>query len=181
MNREKAEKLLFEHLKNPNLRRHCLATEAVMGALAERLGGDRDGWALAGLLHDIDYEETKETPDKHGLVSAEILKEHGLPEDVVNAVLAHNFRKEPQSLMENAIVCADAITGMIVASALIRPEKKISALTADFVARKMKEPSFARGADRSKIAYYEKLGLTKEEFFEIAIKAMAQIAGRLGL
>jgi len=181
MEREQAEKLLFEHLKNRNLRRHCLATEAVMAALAERLGQDRKSWALAGLLHDIDYEQTKETPDRHALVGAEILRKHGLPEDIVNAVLAHNFRKEPEGLMENAIVCADAVTGLIVASALIRPEKKISALTADFVARKMKEPSFARGADRSKIAYYEKLGLTKEEFLEIAIKAMAQIADKLGL
>jgi len=181
MEREQAEKLLFEYLKNKNLRRHCLATEAVMAALAERLGQDRKNWALAGLLHDIDYEQTKETPDKHALVGAEILRKHGLPEDIVNAVLAHNFRKEPEGLMENAIVCADAVTGLIVASALIRPEKKISALTVDFVSRKMKEPSFARGADRSKIAYYEKLGLTKEEFLEIAIKAMAQIADKLRL
>ncbi|RKY15281.1 MAG: phosphohydrolase [Planctomycetota bacterium] len=181
MEREQAEKLLFEHLRNRNLRRHCLATEAVMAALAERLGQNSKRWALAGLLHDIDYEQTKETPDKHALVGAEILTKHGLPEDIVNAVLAHNFRKEPEGLMENAIVCADAVTGLIVASALIRPEKKISALTADFVSRKMKEPSFARGADRSKIAYYEKLGLTKEEFLEIAIRAMAEIADKLGL
>jgi len=181
MEREQAEKLLFEHLKNKNLRRHCLATEAVMAALAERLGGDTKRWALAGLLHDIDYEKTKDSPEKHGLLSAQILKEHGLPDDVVNAVLAHNFKKEPETLMEKAIVCADAITGMIVACALIRPEKKIAALTPEFVARKMREPSFARGVDRSRIAYYQKIGLSKEEFLQIAIDAMAGISERLGL
>jgi len=181
MEREEAERLLFEHLKNRNLRRHCLAAEAVMDALAARLGGDRKLWALAGLLHDIDYEKTKGQPEKHGLISAEILREHGVEEEVVNAVLAHNFRKEPETLMEKAMVCADAVTGMIVACALIRPEKKISALTPEFVARKMKEPSFARGADRERIAYHEKIGLSREEFLQIAIDAMAGISERLGL
>lgn len=181
MERDEAERLLFKCLKNENLRRHCLATEAVMAALAERLGGDRERWALAGLLHDIDYEQTKDDPQKHGLIGAEILREHGLPEDVVNAVLAHNLRKEPETLMEKAIVCADSITGMVVACALVRPEKRISALTPEFVARKMREPSFARGADRSCIAYYEKIGLSKEEFLRIAIEAMSGISDKLGL
>lgn len=181
MELEEARKLMEKSLGNRNLRRHCLAVSAVMGALARRLGGDEQTWRLAGMLHDLDYEQTKDEPRRHGLLTADELRERGVDAAVVDAVLAHNHHKEAETAMEKAIVCADAVTGLVVAAALIRPEKKLSALTPEFVAKKMREPSFARGADRDKIAYHDRLDLSKEEFLQISVDAMKAISDDLGL
>jgi len=183
LSREEAWNILKKNLKNKNLRKHCLAAEAVMRSLAERFGEEEEMWGLAGLLHDIDYEETQDDPERHSLVGGEMLEEIGLPEEVVHAVKAHNdvHGIERESLMDKALYAVDPLTGLIVAAALINPEKKLSSIDAQFVLNRFKEKSFARGANREQIKSCSELGLGLEEFVELGLKAMQNIAGDLGL
>ncbi|HDD43970.1 MAG TPA: HDIG domain-containing protein [Candidatus Desulfofervidus auxilii] len=183
MDREKFFSELKKRVKNKNLIKHMLATEAVMRALAERFGEDKEKWGLAGLLHDIDYEETKDQFEKHSLVGAEILKEMGLPEDVVYAVKVHNpiHNLPRKTKLDKALYAVDPLTGLIVACALIIPEKKLSKIDKDFVLRRFKEKGFAAGANREQIKTCVELGLSLEEFVDIALKAMQKIANKLGL
>ncbi|MCM8768211.1 MAG: HDIG domain-containing protein [Candidatus Omnitrophica bacterium] len=180
MDRSKALEMLKENLKNKNLFKHSLAVEACLKALAIRLGEQPDTWALAGLLHDLDYEMTKEKPDRHGLLAKEILQ--GLvPEEVVEAIAAHAGHKEKGNLLEEAIWAVDPLTGLIVACALIRPEKKLSLIDTGFVLNRFGEKRFAAGADREAIKGCEKLGLSLEEFVSLCLAAMKEIAADLEL
>ena len=133
MDRDAAWQLLTEQVKNRNLRKHCLAAEAVMRALARRLGEDEDLWGLAGLIHDVDYDQTADDPDRHAVVGAQMLRERGYPPELVDAVLAHAGKKEVETRMERALYASDPLTGFIVACALIHPEKKLSALDLRFL------------------------------------------------
>ncbi len=183
MDKQEALKFVEEKVTNRNLVKHMLATEAVMRALARKFGEDEDKWGIAGLLHDIDYDKTKDDPKKHSLVGGEMLKEKGLDEEIVHAVKAHNdvHGIERKTLMDKALYSTDPLTGLIVAAALIHPEKKLSAIDARFVLNRYNENSFARGANRGQIAKCSELGLSLEEFIEIGLKAMQEIADDLGL
>ncbi|MGI6285840.1 HDIG domain-containing protein [Neomoorella humiferrea] len=183
MTREEALQLMEKHIKTKNLRKHCLAVEAVMRALARHFGEDEEKWGLAGLLHDIDYEMTKDEPERHSLVGAEMLTDLGLPEDVVYAVKAHNGHHGlPRTdLMSRALYATDPLTGLIVAAALIRPEKKLAVIDVPFLMNRYHEKSFARGASRETIAACSDLGLSLEDFMHIGLEAMKEIAGDLGL
>lgn len=183
MNREEAIKHVKENIKNKNLFKHMLATEAVMRGLAERLGEDVDKWGIAGLVHDIDYDETADNPKRHSLVGAEMLEKLGYDEDIIYAVKVHNevHGLERKSMMDKALYCSDPLTGLIVASALISPEKKLSAIDTHFVMNRFKEKSFARGADRDQIAACSELGLELEEFITIGLESMKEIHKELGL
>lgn len=183
MRREEALALVKKSVKNKNLRNHMVAVEAVMGALARRFDQDEQTWSLAGLLHDLDYDETADSPERHGLVSAAMLEELGLPEEIVSAVKAHNpaLGVERKTLMDKALYCADPVTGLVVASALIHPEKKLSAIDAGFVNKRFGEKHFARGADRDQIRACEELGLDLDEFLEISVTAMQDVSDQIGL
>lgn len=183
MNREEALNLVKEKIKNENLVKHCLAVEACMRALAEKFGEPSDKWALAGLLHDIDYEETKDNPEKHSLNGAKMLEELGLDKEIVEAVKTHNEMHgiAPESKMAKALYSVDPLTGLIVASVLVLPSKKISDLTPENVLNRFKEKAFARGANREIINKCLDLNLDLKEFVEICLKAMQGIAGELGL
>lgn len=184
MKRDEALQLLKEKLHNANLLKHCLATEAIMRHLALKFSQDQEKWGLTGLLHDIDYEITKDNPQKHSLVSSVILKDAGLDEEIVEAVKTHNeiHNLAPQSLMAKAIYAADPISGLIVAATLVLPSKKIQDLTVENVLNRFKEKSFARGANREIIQKcQEYLGLSLEAFIEIALKAMQEIYEELEL
>jgi putative nucleotidyltransferase with HDIG domain len=184
MRREEALILLKENLSNINLQKHCFAVEAIMRALAQKFNGNIEEWGLAGLLHDIEYEKTKDNPDKHSLVGAEMLKEIGLSDEITEAVKTHNeiHGIKPQSLMAKALFVADAISGLIVASTLVLPSKEIKELTVENVLHRFKEKSFARGANREIIIQCkELLDLSLEEFIEIALIAMKKINQELGL
>jgi putative nucleotidyltransferase with HDIG domain len=182
MDRDTALNLLKSNVKNKNLVKHCLACEAVLGALAARLGEDEATWRLAGLLHDVDYDQTADSPDDHAQIGGRILEEAGLDSAVVHAVLAHNDKVSRDSNLDKALWCTDPLTGLIVAAALIRSEKKLSAIDAQFVLNRMKEKSFARGANRDQIrACEQELGLTLDEFVGIGVKAMQDISDDLGL
>lgn len=183
LSREEAYQVLKKNVTNKNLQKHCIACEVVMKALAEHFGENQDIWGLAGLLHDIDYEETKDLPEKHSLIGAEMLAELGLPEEIVYAVKVHNHVHglPRQSLIDKALYATDPVTGLIVAGALIRPEKSLAAVDVPFLLNRYGEKSFARGANREQIASCSELGLTLEEFLGISLKAMQGAAKELGL
>ena len=181
MNRNEALKLLEKYLKNKNLRKHCLAVEAIMRELAKRFGEDEEKWGLAGLLHDLDYDETHKDMSKHGYVTVEILKKYQVPDDILHAILAHPGHVPRESLMDKALYAADPTSGFIVAAALIHPEKKLEPLDVDFLMRRFKEKHFARGASREQIDSCKELGLSLEEFLEISLEAMKKISKDLGL
>jgi putative nucleotidyltransferase with HDIG domain len=181
MTRQDALKLLSEKLKNKNLYKHCLAAEACLRKLARRLGENEEAWGLAGLLHDVDYETTNADPARHGLEGAALLEEIGLDEQLVHAVKVHSGHLPASSTLDWALFATDPLTGLIVASALMHPEKKLSVLDVDFVLRRFKEKRFAAGANREQIATSKNLGLELNEFMEICLEGMQEIAGDLGL
>lgn len=182
MDRDTALNLLNSNVKNKNLRKHCLACEAVLAALANHFGEDEQAWRLAGLLHDLDYDQTADAPDVHGLPAAKMLEEQGLDSGIVHAVLAHADKAPRQSRLDKALWCIDPLTGLIVAAALIRAEKKLAAIDAQFVLNRMKEKSFARGANRDQIKACEvELDLPLEDFVAVGVTAMQTISDDLGL
>ncbi len=183
MKREEAYKLVKENIKQKNLVKHCLAVEAVMKRLAEHFNEDVEKWTLAGLLHDIDYEETADDPERHSLIGAEMLEGMGLSSEVVYAVKVHNGAHglPRKSLMDKALYASDPLTGLIVAAALIHPDKKLNSIDTEFVMNRYGEKSFARGADRDVIASCSEMGLELEEFIKLALEAMQDISRELGL
>lgn len=181
ISRDKALDLVKKHIKTKNLVKHVLATEAVMKGLARRLGEDEELWGIAGLLHDLDYDYTKNDPEKHGYVTLELLKDEDIPQEVRNAILAHCGKKERKTKIEKAIYSADPTTGFIVAAALINPQKKLAPLDVPFLLRRFKEKAFAKGANREQMKKCEELGLSLEEFLQIALDSMKSISEELGL
>jgi len=182
VDRQTALDLLQSQVKTRNLVKHCLACEAALGALAARLDEDENAWRLAGLLHDVDYDRTSDSPDEHGRIGAQMLEEAGVDSEIVHAVLAHADKVPRESALDRALWCVDPLTGLIVAAALIRPEKKLSAIDTQFVLNRFGEKSFARGANRDQIrACEEELGLSLQEFTDISLTAMQGISGELGL
>jgi len=181
MKREEALELVQRHLKNKNLVKHCLAVEACMKAMASRLGQDSEKWGLAGILHDLDYELTEKSPELHTTETVKILKEYGIEPEVVQAIQAHAGKVPCQNAMDWAIFSIDPLTGLIIAATLMHPAKKLKAIDLDFVKRRYKEKSFARGARREEIEQCKNLGLELDEFLSICIGAMQGIDQALGL
>lgn len=182
MTRDQAWELVKEHVQNANLQKHILAVEAVMRRLARHFGEDEERWGLAGLLHDLDYGITKD-PAEHSLIAGRMLEEMGLDKEIVDAVKAHNeYHGLPrETRMAKALYACDPLTGLIVAGALIRPEKKLEPLDAEFIMKRFGEKAFARGASRETIKACSELGLSLEEFIGMGIEAMKAIAGEIGL
>jgi putative nucleotidyltransferase with HDIG domain len=182
--RQEALELMQEYLRAENLRKHCLATEAIMRALAERLGFDAEPWGIAGLLHDLDYEETREDPSHHGLKTEAILKEKGVNQEIIDAIKAHNAEAlgiERKTELDFALTCAECITGMAVATTLVYPDKKIASVKPKSILKRMKQKEFARNVNRDHIRKCEKLNIPVEEFAELSLKAMGTISDELGL
>lgn len=184
MTRQTAHQILLKHLKNPNLIKHSLAAEAAMRALAPRFKGNVEQWGITGLLHDADYDKSKGYPEKHGLYLFD-LEPNSIPSVIEHAIKAHNWeytKIAPESPMDWAIYCADQLTGLIVAAALIHPDKKLASVTVEFVLNRMKQKDFAKGANRQAIFLCEeKLGIPLEKFVGIVLKAMQGIHEDLGL
>jgi putative nucleotidyltransferase with HDIG domain len=184
MDRDLALSLVRERVSNQNLVKHMLAVEAIMGALAERLGGEEHRWRLAGLLHDLDVDETADEMEVHGTRTGEWLRAAGLQdEEVLQAILAHNPGNGSTvgSAFDRALFACDCLTGLITAAALIRPEKKLELVTLPSLQKRFKEPSFAKGARREDIMTCSELGLELDEFLDLGLKAMQEVSDALGL
>ncbi len=184
MTRDQALGLLKANTSEDYLVKHSLATEVIMRALAEKLGHDPETWGLTGLLHDLDYDQTKDDMPRHGLVTAEILTGEGVPAEITDAIKAHNadnlglIRDKP---VDFALTAAETITGLIVATTLVYPDKKIASVKPKSVRKRMKEPRFAANVNRDHIVLAENLGLTLDEFIDLALTAMKSIGPQLGL
>jgi len=162
-----------------------LATDAIMRALARHLAQDQEIWGLAGLLHDLDMElvDYEKEPEKQGAVGALMLEKMGVAQEITDAIRAHNEAsgKSRDTLIEKAIYSADPLTGLIVASTLVLPSRKLRDLKTESILNRMKEKSFARGVNRDAIRACEEFGLNLEEFIKIGLEAMREIAEELGL
>jgi uncharacterized protein len=179
--RQQAIDLLRQYIKNERMIFHSLASEAVMRAMAHRLGRDEDQWAQAGLLHDLDVEITNADPYVHGLETARMLTGMGVDPEVVEAIRLHNELSagEPRTgEFHHALAAGETITGLIVATSLVYPDKKISSVKPKSVVKRMKEKAFAASVKRENILECELIGIPLEEFAELAIGAMAELEGR---
>jgi len=183
VSREEALNLVKEHVARRNIVYHMLAVEAVMRSAARYFGEDEEKWGLVGLLHDIDYERTEATPEKHGLLAENILA-GSVSEEIMRAIKTHNFKHTgvaPETRMEKALIACDAISGLLVACALVMPSRKLADVKVESVAKKFRDKDFARGADRERILVCEEIGIPREKFFKIALEGLKAKASDVGL
>ncbi len=182
--REKALDLLNEYIKNPNMIKHCLASEAVLGAIAEHLGEDREKWAMAGLLHDLDVELTNADMNVHGLESVKILQQHGVDPEAIEAIKLHNelaCGEKRSTAFHYALAAGETITGLITATALVYPDKKLASVKPKSIIKRMKAKAFAASVNRDIIRECEKINIPLPEFAELSLKAMQSISDALEL
>jgi uncharacterized protein len=183
ISREEALSLLKEHLKNENLIKHSLATEAIMRALAKRLVKDEETWAIAGLLHDLDTDLVNADLKTHGNKTAEILQEKGISPEIINAIKMHNEEAQDRKrsdVFEKALAAGETISGLITATTLVYPDKKLASVKAKSIKKRMKERQFAASVNRDIIRECEDIGIPLDEFIEISLGAMCGIANDLG-
>ncbi len=183
MTRKEALDSVRAGVEDENLVRHMLATEAVMRALARRFGEDEEEWGLTGLLHDIDVELTQGDMNSHSKLGADLAKELGASDAIAHAILCHNpdHGVPLGTKLDRALFCADPLTGLIMAAALVRPDKKLAGLEARSVGKRFKEKSFAAGVNRQQISQCSEIELELGEFIELGLTAMKEIAADLGL
>ncbi len=180
--RETILESVYENVRDRNMIKHMLSTEAIMRALARRLGEDEEEWGLTGLVHDIDVELVKNDMSTHSRLGADIAQELGAGDAVVHAVLCHNEAHEVprETELDKALFCADPLSGLITAAALIRPDK-LTGLTTRSVMKRFREKSFAAGVNRDQVAQCSEIGLELEEFVTLGIEAMQGVASDLDL
>jgi putative nucleotidyltransferase with HDIG domain len=182
MERDQALELLHEYVKNPKMIAHCLASEAVLRAMAERLDEDPDKWGLAGLLHDLDVEITNADMNTHAMETARMLKEKAIDDDIVEAVMLHNeyaaHGRPRTQKFHHALAAGETITGLITATALVYPDKKVQSVKPKSILKRMKEKAFAASVKRENILECEKAGIPLTEFVELALNAMKELESR---
>jgi putative nucleotidyltransferase with HDIG domain len=184
ISRKEALSLIESYLDTENMKNHCLAAEAIMRDLAPRFGEDPEIWGLIGLLHDLDYNETRDSMESHTLVTEKILKNRGVNEYITEAIKYHNaenLRLERSLPVHFALTAAETITGMITAAALVNPEKKVSVLKTKSIKKRMKAKEFARSVNRDHILLCEQIDIPLDDFIAISINAMSGISDQLGL
>lgn len=185
MQRDTAVALLHQYISNPRMIAHCLSSEAVMRALAQRLGQNPEVWGLAGLLHDLDVEMTNGDMHTHGMETARILTEMGIDAGIVEAIMLHNedaAHGQPRTkLFHHALAAGETITGLITATAMVYPDKKVGSVKPQSVVKRMKEKAFAASVSRETILECELIGIHINEFAELSVNAMKEIAGEIGL
>lgn len=186
LSKVEALELLNKHLRDDRMVKHCLAVGAIMRALGGRLGEDASTWELIGLLHDIDYDYVERDMSKHGLGALQLL-EGVLPRKALEAIASHNehngFKPESQEAarLSHALRAADHLAGLIVATALVMPGKKLAEVKLDTLIRKFRAKDFARGVSRDRIKEIEELGIQLEEFLGLGLESLKEVATALGL
>lgn len=183
MSRDEAMNLLHRHVETENLRKHMMGVAAIMEALAQRLDCNANLWWLTGLLHDIDYEETKDAPEHHAARSAEMLQGQ-LPGQALRAIRAHNWRHtgvEPSAPLDHALIASDALSGLVVATALVMPNGTLEEVRVESVLKKIDDSSFAKSIDRGRIRQCTALDMDVQEFVAATLPALQGIHDQLGL
>ena len=181
--RDEAVELLKANITSANMLKHCLASEAVMRGIAKKLGRNTDEYGIAGLLHDIDVEITNADPFTHGPY-AEMLLKGKITEEMLDAIVMHNevaTGKERSTEFQHALASGETITGLIMATTLVYPDKKIASVKPNSVTKRMKQKAFAASVKRENILECEKIGIPLEEFVELSIRSMSEISEELGL
>jgi putative nucleotidyltransferase with HDIG domain len=187
LTRQRALEIVKKHVTRKNLFNHILAVEAIMRAMAKEIGEDEDFWAMAGLLHDADFDETFKDPANHGKRSIEILNEEApgeVPEEIIHAIKSHNYQytgANPETKIDYALLAADAVSGLVVAAALITPTKKLADVKDESIGKRFKEKDFARNCNRENMLLCERVGIPKEKFFAIALHALQGISEEIGV
>jgi len=181
LTRDLAYRLVTERISSPNLIKHIVAVEAGMRRLARELGEDEEFWGLVGLVHDLDYDQTKDDEARHAFLTCEWLAEYDLPEEMLYAIKAHPGHVPCRSALDWALYATDPATGFIVACALMHPDKKLASIDTAFMIRRFGEKRFAAGATRENMAACSHLGLELERFLDLVHEAMLGISDELGL
>jgi len=175
---------LREYVSNEKTIIHCLASEAVMRALARQLDEDEERWGLVGLLHDVDVEVTDADPKVHALKAEDLLAEFGLDQEMIDAIRMHNDEATgiPRTTkFQHALAAGETITGLIYATTLVYPDKKIASVKYKSVRKRMKEKAFAASVNRDHILECEMIGIPLDEFVQISVDAMREISNEIGL
>ena len=181
MDRDTAIELCRTKAEKETTVRHLISVEGVMRALARRFGEDEDLWALTGMFHDLDQDQTQDDPDRHAYLAADWLREAEVDERVVNGVLAHAHEQFRTDRMSKAVVHADAVAGLLVAAALVRPEKAVG-MKVSSVRKKLKEKAFAPGVNRDEVTSVEgSIDLPLDEFLAVGIEGLQSVAPEIGL
>jgi putative nucleotidyltransferase with HDIG domain len=181
MDRDEALALVREKAQKETTVRHLISVEGVMRRLGRHFGEDENAWALTGLFHDLDQDLTHDDPERHAYQAAEWLREAGVDERVVNGVLAHAHERYRTDRMSRAVVHADAVAGLLVAAALVRPQKAVG-MKVSSVKKKLKEKAFAPGVNREEITQVEEgIGVPLDEFLGLGIEGLRSVAGEIEL
>jgi putative nucleotidyltransferase with HDIG domain len=182
MERHEALELVKKNVFNQNLVKHMLAVEAIMRSIAKATGHNEEKYALAGLCHDIDFEQTKDDHSRHGLISAEMLKGK-VDEEILECIKRHNelTGNKPVTEFDKALVAADAVSGLVTAAALIMPSKKLADVKIETLQNKFKKKDFARNVNREDIMLCEQIGFSLDKFLELSLHALQKIAPELSL
>lgn len=187
---EEAQVLLNENIKDPGTIKHCRESEVVMRAVAKHLGANEEEWGIIGLLHDIDWEQTKTDPNQHCVKAIDILKDAGGSQFLINTIISHCYGspacgayldKKRTSVVEHLLAASETVTGLVVSTALVRPDKKLAEVELSSLVKKYKNKAFAANCDRAIIAECEQGGIALEKFLEIALEAIKSIAGEIGI
>lgn len=186
MNRDEAWAIVTEYTASDSLRKHMLSVEAAMRAYAPRYEGDVDLWGVVGLLHDFDYERYPDVAVAgHPVVGSRILRERGVSEEIIRAILSHATEVtgvERVTIMEKALYAVDELTGLITATALVRPNKNIADVDLSSIKKKWKNKAFAAGVDRAEIEHAAvDLGVPLDEHIDVVLHALQAIAPTLSL
>ena len=182
LSRSEAVSLVRQHVSNENLVKHMISVGAIMKGLAMHFNEDARLWESVGVLHDIDYEQVGQDWDKHGAVSADMVK-NLLPEEGLHAIRAHNDRTgySPKSRLDVSLYSADALSGLVVAMGLMMPDKKLANVKVSSLVKRMKDKSFARGVSRENINRCIEVGLQIENFLQIGLISMQAVASEIGM
>jgi len=187
---EKANELVNQHISNPITKLHLRETEVLMRALAKRLGEDEEKWGIIGLLHDIDWDLTKDNSTEHCVKCQEILKKAEASDFLIETVISHGYSnklvpkfkdKKRTTTIQHCLVAAETLTGLIIAAALMTPDKKLSSLSMHSLQKRFKTKKFAEKCNRELILECEKAGIPLDEFLQIGLTKIQAIAGEIGL
>lgn len=187
--RRRAEELIGEYISDPITKLHLLESEAIMRSLAKKLGEDEEAWGVIGLLHDIDWDLTKNNPSEHCIKCQEILRKAGASEFLIETIISHGYgmdaipalrEKQRSGSIQYCLVAAETLTGLIIASTLMQPDKKLASLSLQSLKKKFKNKSFAARCNRDLIKECEKAGISLDEFLQIGLTALQKISSELG-